>query len=84
MQAVAEAALGRAAREVVLHAVAVEDAERAVVHLDGEVHGKLALAGAQHLAHALVEVQALGRGVELGERRRENVGDGAAAFRAAV
>ena len=49
---VADAALGRAAADVVLHAVAGEDLHRAVVHAHREVDGELALGLAQNLAHA--------------------------------
>ena len=49
---VADAALGRAAAEVVLDAVAGEDLDAAVVHLDREVDGQLAARLAQDLAQA--------------------------------
>ena len=62
---VADAALGRAAAEVVLDAVAGEDLDRAVVHLHREVDGQLAARLAQDAAQAGVEVQALGGQVEL-------------------
>ena len=39
----ADAALGRAAVDVVLHAIAGEDLDGAVVHPDGEVYSDLAL-----------------------------------------
>ena len=62
---VADAALGRAAAEVVLDAVAGEDLDRAVVHLHREVDGQLAARLAQDAAQAGVEVEALGGKVEL-------------------
>ena len=49
---VADAALGRAAAEVVLDAVAGEDLDAAVVHLDREVDDQLAPRLAQDLAQA--------------------------------
>ena len=62
---VADAALGRAAAEVVLDAVAGEDLDRAVVHLHGEVDGQLAARLAEDAAQAGVEVEPLGGQVEL-------------------
>ncbi len=62
---VADAALGRAAAEVVLDAVAGEDLDAAVVHLHREVDGELAARLAQDLAQSRVEVEALGGQVEL-------------------
>ena len=66
----AQAALGRAARDVVLDAVALEDLGRAVVELDREVDGVLALRDAQHGAEAGVEGEVVGGGVELRSARR--------------
>ena len=54
---VADAALGRAAAEVVLDAVAGEDLDRPVVHVDREVDGELAARLAQDQAHARVQVR---------------------------
>ena len=51
--------------EVVLDAVAGEDLDRAVVHLDREVDGELATRLAQDLAQAGVEVEPFGGQVEL-------------------
>ena len=62
---VADAALGRAAAEVVLDAVAGEDLDGAVVHLHREVDGELAPGLPQDLAQAGVEVEPLGGEVEL-------------------
>jgi len=76
VEAVADAALGRATREVVLDAVPVEDPERPVVHVDGKVDGQLALAVSEHLPEPEVEAEPLGRGVELGERCCQDAGFG--------
>ena len=65
---VADAALGRAAAEVVLDAVAGEHLDRAVVHVDREVDGQLAARLAQDPAQPWVEVEALGGQVELALR----------------
>ena len=62
---VADAALGRPAAQVVLDAVAGEDLDRPVVHVDREVDGELAARLAQDQAHARIEVEALGGEVEL-------------------
>ena len=62
---VADAALGRAATQVVLDAVALEDLDDAVVHLDREVDVQLAPGLTQDLAQAGVEVELLGGDVEL-------------------
>ena len=62
---VADAALGRAAAQVVLDAIAGEDLDRPVVHVDREVDGELAPWLAQDEAHARVEIEAIGRQVEL-------------------
>src|SRR5713226_3533658 len=58
---VADAALRWPPVDVVLHAIAGEDAVRAVVHLHGEVACELA----QDLAQPRLEPDQLGRGVEL-------------------
>ena len=62
---IADAALGRAAAEVVLDPIAREDLDRAVVHLHREVDGQLALRLAQNLAQARGELEMLGGQVEL-------------------
>jgi len=62
---IADAALGRATTEVVLDAVAGEDADRPVVHLDREGHGECPARLAQDLADARVQLQMFGREVEL-------------------
>src|SRR5712692_9396253 len=58
---VADAAFSRPPVDVVLHAIAGEDAMRAVVHLHGEVARELA----QNLTQPRLEPDQLGRGVEL-------------------
>ena len=62
---VADAALGRAAAEVVLDAVAGEDLHGPVVHVDREMDGELATRLAQDEAHAGIEIEAIGREIEL-------------------
>ena len=62
---VADAALGRAATQVVLDAIAGEDLHGAVVHLHREVDVQLAARLAQHLAQARVQVEPFGGQVEL-------------------
>ena len=62
---VADAALGRAAAQVVLDAVAREDLDGPVVHLHGEVDGQLAARLAQDPAQAGVELESIGGEVEL-------------------
>jgi hypothetical protein len=60
----------------VLDAVALEDLDRAVVALDREVDGPLALGDAQHGAQPRVEGKMVGGRIELGERRGKGVGSG--------
>src|SRR5258708_16631400 len=62
---VADAALRRPPVDVVLHAIAGEDAVRAIVHLHAEVAALLALDLAQNLTQPRLEPDQLGRGVEL-------------------
>src|SRR4029078_13729896 len=71
---VAEPALRRSARHVVLDPVAGEYLDRTVVELDGEVHGPFALRGAQDRAKLRCELQMVGSEVELGERGRADSG----------
>ena len=63
-----EAALGRAAGDVVLDPVAGEDRDRPVVEGDREVHGPLALRQAEDRANPGVELEVVRGLVELGER----------------
>ncbi len=63
---VADAALGRAAVDVVLHPVAREHPQVTVVELHREIAGELALDLAQHLAEPRLEPDQLGGFVELG------------------
>ena len=67
----ADAALGRSARHVVLHAVAGEDADRPVVHRHREVGGPFALGKAQHGAHVGSQREVIGSPIELAERGLE-------------
>ena len=69
---VADAALGRTERDVVLHAVAGEDLDLAVVHLHRARHRDLPLRVRQDFPDAGVEPQQPRRSVELLEHRVEN------------
>ena len=69
-----QAALGRTARDVVLDAVALEDLDRAVIALDGEVDRELALGYSEDGAQAGLERDVVGCGIELRERRRQGIG----------
>ncbi len=62
---VPDAALGGAAAEVVLDAIAGEDLDGSVVHVHREVDRELAARLAQHVAQARVKVEHLGREIEL-------------------
>ena len=62
---VADAALGRTAAQVVLDAVAGEDLDRPVVHVDREVAGEFAPRLAQDEPHPGVQVEPLGGEIEL-------------------
>src|SRR5450759_5147900 len=68
-----DAALGRAARDVVLDAVALEDVQLPVVHLDRDRDDELAFGASQHLAHSRVEPENVSRPVELREGDLERV-----------
>ena len=74
---IADAALGRTERDVVLDAVAGEDLDLAVVHLDRARDGDLALGVGEDLPDARVETQQPRCAVELLEHRVE---DAAACF----
>ncbi len=56
----ADAALGRTAGVVVLHAIATEDARAAIVHLDRNREVKLAHRRSQEIPGRFVETEALG------------------------
>src|SRR5437763_4315311 len=71
--AVAQAALHRPARFVVMHAIAGEDADGAIVHLHREVHRELALAVAQDVTYAGIEVDTFCDGVGLCDRGVEGI-----------
>ena len=60
-----QAALGRPARDVVLDPVALEDLDRAVITLDGEMHRELPLRDPEDGAQAGFERDVVGRGIEL-------------------
>ena len=66
---VANAALGRAARDRVLHAEAGEDFEVAVIHLHRDVDREFAVGIAQNPPQALVEIELLGSQVKAGPLR---------------
>ena len=68
---VAQAALGGAAADVVMHAIASEDADPSVVQLDREVHHELALDLPQKEPLVFAETDHVGRGVEAPLGRRE-------------
>ena len=70
---IADAALGRAERDVVLDAIAGEDLDLAVVHLDRARHGDLPFGVREDLPDARLEVEDAGRSVELLEHRAESV-----------
>ena len=65
---VANAALRRTARSVVDHAIAVEDAKRAIVHLDGEIGLEHGLERGQVLAPVVAETNRVRGGAKLAER----------------
>ena len=71
---VADSAFARAARDGVLHAVAGEDFDAAVVHHDRDVDDQFAGGLAQHLPHAFVEVQLVRGEVEAGFLGEPGVG----------
>src|ERR1019366_8921169 len=56
----ADAALGRPARYGVLYAVAGEDFDASIVELNRDVNGEFLGGSAQHLTHAVVELEPLG------------------------
>ena len=61
----ADAALGRAATQVVLDAIAGEDLDAAVVHLDREVDGQLATRLPEDPTEAGVQVEHVSGEIEL-------------------
>ena len=62
---IAQAALGRPEREVMLHAVALEDFHLARIHPHRQRDGDHALRQLRPLAHRLRDVHEIGDGVEL-------------------
>ena len=71
---IADAALVGSAGVVVLHAIAGEGADAAVVHLHGEVDGELPFGALQAGQDALVQAEQRGGGVELLQRRLVGIG----------
>jgi hypothetical protein len=69
MRVVAKAALGGAARKVVLDPVSAENGDGTIVHLDGKVDGEFALWNPEDRTDALLESKGVGSGLELGQRR---------------
>ena len=69
----ADAALGRAARVIVLHAKALEDFDRAVVHAHRQAYVQFAQRLAQQCVQTGVELQHLGGLVQLLLRDEERV-----------
>jgi hypothetical protein len=67
---VADAALRGTARGVVVDAVAREDANRAVVHLHGEVHDEFPTGMLENLQQAPIEIQVMRRRFQLAYRNR--------------
>ena len=68
---IADAALGRAERDVVLHAIAGEHLDLAGVHLDRARDDDLALGMRQHLPDAGLEIENAGRSFEFLEHAGE-------------
>ena len=64
VRVIADAALGRAPADVVLHAPAGEHPDRAVVHVHREVHGQLAFDLAQASTRVVGKADDVRRGVE--------------------
>jgi len=62
---IADAAFGRAARDVVLHAIAFKNFRLAAVHLDGNRNDELPFGSPEHRAHRLFEFEIVGRAIEL-------------------
>ena len=60
----ADAAFGRPPRQGMLHAIAGEDLDAAVVEQHRNVNGELLGSGAQYLAHAVIQLEAHGGLVE--------------------
>jgi hypothetical protein len=65
VRVVAYAALGGAARDVVLHAIALEDLYVAAVHLDGDGDYELSFRVAQDVAHGSFKLKEICGAVEL-------------------
>ena len=76
---VADAALGRSARNGMLHAIAGEHLQPPVVQHHGDVHDDLARRRPQNFLHAFIQAQALSGFIEarLGGKQRVELGVGA-------
>ena len=72
VRVIADAALRRSERDVVLHAVAGEDLDLAAVHLHGAGDDDLPLGVREHLPDARVKIQNARRALELLEHRVKN------------
>ena len=59
-------AFGRTARDGMLHAISGEDFNAAIVEQHRDMHGNLSRRRAQHLAHAVIDLEKLGGFVETG------------------
>ena len=55
LRVVADAALRRAARDIMVNPIAGEHFHRTIAHIDGEVDREFALGGAQHLMDVVVQ-----------------------------
>ncbi len=62
---IAQAPFHRPARVVVLHAVADERGDLAVVHLDGDLHRDFAFGREQQPPHVLAQIELIGSPVEI-------------------
>ena len=77
VRVIADAALGRAAGDVVVDAVALEHLGAPVVHPDRDRDGQLSAGSAKHAADARVQVEPIRGQVELLLRDMPGVDDGA-------
>src|SRR5690606_35662300 len=75
------AALGRAWSTVVMHAIAGEHLDRAIVHLNREVHDRLPVAVGENPAHVLAEIDDIGGDIELLDGYVKEAGFGVGFYR---
>jgi hypothetical protein len=68
MRAIANAALGWASVNIMLHPIPSKHLHFSAIQAHGEVYGKLAFGLAQHLAQIIIKMQEFGRFIELGNR----------------